>query len=275
MREQSRDLPGSCAAEHRANQVRGKGREVIAFAGPGPSLPTPTRKRVSRPQRAPFIAAHARQDVRRAAAENFWNIYAAGDGDIRARAAQPLAELQNGARPRLDRPCSSRPAHHRVSDRTPRRSPRTHVPASNRTWGPINVTSSVAMRRIIPQQAVRQAMRVPVHRAADRHAARLKSPSAQVLHRREHARDAEWTTQPSLTRRRTSRGRRLFNRNGSRSRRIEHLRRCPADDAPPARRIAGIDARLRRRRCRPSRRRRAGAEYRAAASRSARSTDPI
>ena len=41
---------------------------------------------------------------------------------------------------------------------------------------------------VITQQVVRQAMRVPVQRAAYRHTARLEAPSTQVLHGREHAR---------------------------------------------------------------------------------------
>ena len=84
-------------------------------------------------------------------------------------------------------PCSFRPAHHRASDRTPRRSTanaRRSVESDLRSH---QRDFERRQRRIIPQQAIRQTMRVPVHRAAHRHTSRLKPPAAKVLHGREHA----------------------------------------------------------------------------------------
>ena len=91
------------------------------------------------------MPAHPCEHVCGAAAENLWNIDAAADCDVRARAAQPLADFQH-------RPCFrfNRAIHlyRRVIQRQCEQSaPVTAntASASNRMCGPTSVTSSVAV----------------------------------------------------------------------------------------------------------------------------------
>src|SRR4029453_3093696 len=147
---------------------KGQGARSNCLCRPRAVTPSPDSDGVPRSQRASLIATHTRQSMCRAAPQHFWNIYAALDGDIRARAISTRTELQNGSTPRLDgrvhfdRHIIEGEIERGASDgeRTSSVEPDmgSHQRYFERRYG-----------RIILQQGVCKTMRVPVHRAADRY----------------------------------------------------------------------------------------------------------
>ena len=145
------------------------------------------RYAIARLQRPPIEPAHRADDVRRAAAERRRHADAARHRDVGARASQPPAESQTRSR------------------RDDKRRVRRHVPpidgqlefgARHRDHPLIVELELRADQRdlerrrvdVVAGQRIGKAVRAGIHRARDRHAARLQSPTAAILNRGEEAR---------------------------------------------------------------------------------------
>ena len=116
------------------------GRRTRLCGRIGPLAGRTTRQTIAGRERSPAKASHRARQMSRAAAEHWGRIDAAGDGDVRARAAQPASEPQRCAgrnheppaaidrlvdrsRCRIPRPPQPRSAHRRTAVRDRRASP--------------------------------------------------------------------------------------------------------------------------------------------------------
>ena len=152
---------------------------------------TPTvaeRQAIAGLQRPSVEAAHAADQMRRAAAEHRRRrrCRRRPRGRRARRAMRAPKRSRAPARDSERRVVRHAACRRRVTSNSAPVTATTRS-SSNSSSGPSSVTSSVAASDVVADERVREPMRIRIHRPGDRHAARLKSPAAEVLDGRQHA----------------------------------------------------------------------------------------